>query len=241
MRNFYLLLFLIFLTTCSSGKIKLKNIDKESWYFLEDVSGTYDVKQSVYTSEDKIYFEKILYDPKDKGEFLEKYHFIAKFGGRKKTGHYLVPIISQYKTWIDRNELYTEIKIRPKLKKYQITTSNNKKENLIPFVESNFICPFSFIADCLRLNGFLEQAVSGEEFRTDIWIMWDNYPFNQKIYARIFPGIFFKSKVLFEGVKDDLYLFTFEVSGQSVTLLYNKKLEFEKMFWVAQGLSFVLK
>ncbi len=217
-----------------------KNIYGNHEFQLQDLSGLYRLSRNIYKKSGKIYFESKLLNPNKTREALEKSQIILK-KYNKNGKNILVPVISQFTTWIDKKKYFSQIKINTSKKVFEIYTEPENVKAEVGFVNSNWICPFSLLPECLGLSGYVSAGAQGKWRQKSIWVMWDNHPYQQKFYENVSPSMFTRARLIFEGTKNGYYQISVEISGQSISLLFTPGYQFEKMIWVAQGLSLTVQ
>ncbi len=209
-------------------------------YQLQDLSGIYRLSRNIYRKNGKVYFESELLNPSKTQEVLEKSQIVLKQVNRNGRD-ILIPLVSQFTSWINKQKHFSQIKINTKKKVYEVYTEPENQTVEERFVGGDWICPFSLLPECLGLSKLVEQGARGKWVERDVWLMWDMHPYQQKFYENISPSMFTRAKLIFEGTKDGYYQVTAEVSEQSISLLFTPAFRFEKMIWVAQGLSLTLQ
>ncbi len=153
----------------------------------------------------------------------------------------LYPSVSQSSTWIDKEKYFTSAKANLDLQQYEIYTEPSKKSTTKNFVNTKRVCAFSMIQFCLESLVKLDQLVNGSQKLLKLWVLWDQYPFHKLMYNDLYGDFLDQGIITFEKVEMGSYFFNIELSGQILSLITDKNFRFEKLFWVAQGLSLILK
>ncbi len=229
--------FVIFFLSCSSARLATqipKNESRE--YLLEDISGAYRVESQYAVKNKNLIFKKILYDHKN--DIVEKIYIVNKFNKSKGV---FFPSISQATTWLDKKKYYSEIKANLESKKYEIRSLPKNKKESRNFVNTRFVCPFSMVHICAEKLLDLDSLVSRKKSRLKLWLFWDQYPYNKIIYADLFGSLLDRGSLVYNRSDQNQHFFDLEFAGQVASLVFSKKMRFEKFYWVAQGLSLTLR
>lgn len=198
-------------------------------YQLKDLSGVYKVNKRFYFKRNKVFLEsKIL----NKGKLVEK--GLLVFLNDKNVG---VPIVSQVTTWINGTKYFTEVKSDNAKKRYVFYLEPSQEKRSVNFVNSNRVCPFLMLDFCLEKSSILKKSDEVDFFETEIWILWDNFPLNKKIFSLNSYPLIQKALLSFEGIRNNKKRFTLEISGESISLVFDLNNQLEQLIWVAQGYS----
>jgi len=87
----------------------------------------------------------------------------------------------------------------------------------------------------------LNSLISGAKASEKIWLFWDQYPYNKIIYTDLFGSLLDRGSLVYNRSDHESHYFDLEFSGQVASLVFSKKMKFEKFYWVAQGLSLTLR
>ncbi len=205
-------------------------------YYLEDVSGAYRVETEFARKKDKLVYKKILYDFENK--IVEKVLLLNTYIPEKGV---MFPSVSQATTWIDKKKHFSSIKSDMDKQHYNIYVEPSNKKTTKKFVNAKLVCAFSMIQLCIENFLNLDKLKKGKVRSLKMWIMWDQFPFHKLMYTDVYSGFMDKGILSFDRTENGISYFALEFSGQIISFLFNSNNQFEKMYWVAQGLSLVVK
>jgi hypothetical protein len=233
-----LLLLLIF----SCNRIQRKsNFSGTTFYTYKDPSGTYLLKRDLIETKNKIQLrQKLLGQTSDKKP-LEKSITISQVGVIKtKKGKTLSirPFISQFSIWFEKKKYFSQFKLNKKEKKLDLILRSpeakwNRTESLS--VESGKIfCWFSQIPECLRRANLL---VRERRKKINFIVIWESFPYYTEQYQNVPSEVFSRAVVYFDGYFERNLKFNVRIGDQTLIYHFSEDNEFEKLFWISQGIS----
>lgn len=242
------LLFILtgFLLSCSSLKKKgLIPSNNESFAYVDKV-GTFVLKKEVGPSkngDEYITKKKIIDNSSGTQKVLEQEVLFSEIGTLKNGQLIMRPKKAQYTVWFDGKAHVSEMSINSKKRVLEIKAtgstqdSNFSKEIKLPKAKVPF-CFFSQLVECLKVTGYYAQAMNDPKSEASLFVIWDGYPFYNETLSLIKSEPFSSAKMQRdEGGKQGDIRFSLEVGGQVILYILDKKLNLQKMFWVAQGIS----
>ena len=70
-----------------------------------------------------------------------------------------------------------------------------------------------------------------------LYIIWDGYPFNSEQYEGVEDVLISQASFYYSQKQRDSLRFELDIGNQIIFYHFDKNLQFEKMFWVSQGIS----
>ena len=243
--KFFLVLFIFFGCAGTNQIIDSKedaSIFGKQNYNYQDQSGSYKYTREVTNKGSKLIVRQILYG--NGGLELEQFISVSRMGMLKqkkgKSQISLLPEVSQFKVWFDKKEYFSQLKVNKKTRKLEVITKNpeenSSKESDYALARGKYFCFFSQIPECLIKQKLLLQAARKN---VQLFVIWDNFPYHIDQYDGI-RNEPFTSATLSLGKFDKKELkYILDIGSQVIFYHFNSNLEFEKMFWVSQGISLV--
>jgi hypothetical protein len=253
-KNFFIIfLILASFFSCSrhgvKGEKKAVSIGDDSFLYT-DKNGKYTIKMnSGINQKDKSYFtKKIMSGPSTDGDkILEQSITFSELGSVRGKTHIMRPKMSQYAVWFDGKKYFSELKVNPKKKLLEIkmqspeTNWNGTKQFKFPSTKK-ISCFFSQIIECVRVSGFIDNAINNKKGKMNFYVIWEGYPYLNDTFSDFPSEVFSKAELEFDGdTKSSEYRFNLQVAGQSIFYMLDKSKKFKKMFWVSQGISMIEK
>ncbi len=232
----------------------LSKVDLSSSQNLEDFLAK---KKSKINSDPKIFVRRVLEQNVAKSsqeKVLEQSLTLSNPGWIKGEKMVLRPEEAHFSIWFEGKKYTSSLKILKKEKSFELITSNSignpSKQNskkLIPFPKTQrSFCFFSAIATCMKLNGFLSQAILDEKGSEEFVVVWEGYPYFQEAYADVPNELFSSAEFYYDGkIKtkegDTEHRFVLGLGERKVFYHFNDDAELIKFFWIAEGISMVRK
>jgi len=248
----FLLLFL--LISCASNKEQTSSRfplpkNAKMIFSMEDSSGTYNIKRTNFFDPKKQQFAvRNEFYPSNlgrKGKIVEKTINLYKLGKLKKDGketYALRPELSQHQVWFEGKEYANQFKLFPKHRSLRVTlTSPDEKWQGSKFYnvpqERGIYCFYSSLVECLEATGFITRSIKAGGGEKAFSIIWDSYPYGAEQYVRLPKQVFSKAQIRYDKPHQGHHRFVLEFQKQVQFYLVNDEGHFQKMFWVAQGLT----
>ena len=239
------LLILCLLFSCASRDRLMQTKDNLSGsriYIYQDFSGQYLLSREVKISNSKLITRAKLLSKS--GKELESQVSVSQLGSVKNSKNKnitsLLPQISQFRVWFDKKEYFSQTKVLRKEKSLEVTTRspeekwNFVKNHKIP--KGKYFCYFSQLPECLKLQNLLLLAA---KVKVQLFVIWDNYPYHNEQYEGLGPDPISIASLSLTSHSKTEFKYTLDIGNQIIFYHFDRELEFEKMFWVSQGISIV--
>jgi hypothetical protein len=239
--KFYLALVGLILVSCSTPK-SIPEKSKITEFLLTDATGSYKVTREFKTVSNKIITRVKLYGSQSSDE-LESTISVSSLGYSKKNNEkqiLLRPDAAQFKVWYNKEQYSSSISIKGRrlISKKLKPDSSKATLNTYDIPKGRYYCFFNQFAECAKAQNLLLKA---KNKKVSIYIIWDNYPYHTDQYEGVSPSPFVLADFLLSDSTKDELKFSLDLGNQIIFYHYDKKLNFVKMFWVSQGISFVRK
>lgn len=218
-------------------------------FSFSDTSGTYQMVKEVGVLQKKkqIYVKtQLLPENGNEDKALEKSVAISQLGSLKtKTGkvQVLLPKISQYTVWLDGEKFFSQMKTDFLRRKMEIILVSPEKKwqgkSSVDLAEGeNLYCFDSQLVECIKVTDFLRMSTKKKAGKMTFKLIWDKFPYMQESYANIPEEVWSDAAFSYDGeTKDGVIKFVLNVAGQTIFYHFDRKQNFLKKFWVAQGIS----
>jgi len=251
--SFLLFIFLIslLLSSCagvSNNSLKKELVREEERFSYTDKNGSFLVKLgSGFNKKDNTLFTKrsLEMTNKESDNILEQSIVLSELGVLKKKKSILRPKISQYTVWFDGKKYFSELKLNPVEKSFDIkmvspeSQWNGVKKIKLPSSKALY-CFFSQVVECAKTIGFIKTAIKKEAGSMNFYVIWEGYPYLNETFSDFPVELFSKAKLEYDGkTEEDERRFNLSVAGQSIFYVIDKNEQMKKMFWVSQGISMV--
>jgi hypothetical protein len=248
------ILFLLFSFSCADIQMKdpqqksTEIIDDKGVYEFQDVSGKMVLKRYVNVKSDNkvVTSSRLISEAGGRTKLLEKNISISEYGTLrygKNIKPLMRPFASQYTVWFDGKEYFTQLKLNKKKKALDIFMKspeekwNGKKR--VPFPKGEIFCFFGQIPECLKSTEFISKAIKEKQGDLRFHVIWDSYPYFKEMYSNLNSDVFSEASISYDGEIDGNYKFKVDIAGHIIFYHYNNELEFEKLFWISQGMSVI--
>lgn len=208
-------------------------------FVLNDQNGSYILKREVKTSQNKLITRTKIFSPNTTAKPLETAVTVSKIGKSKKRKEAaLLPTESQFMVWLEKQKYMTRLKTDVASRKFVVDTKspeksmNGIKEFDIP--RARYFCFFSQLPDCLAAQNLLLKA---RKSRVPIYIVWDSFPFHAEQYDGLTKDLITLASFYYVQKDRDSLKFELDLGNQIVIYHFDKQLKFEKLFWIAQGIT----
>lgn len=233
----FILFFL--LVSCAGASMKEKTVlsSSNNKFILTDASGKYLVGREIKVTKGKLLTRVTLTQWERPGEPLEKSVTMSTLGQLKSGEPALLPNASQFSVWFDKKRFFSQIKLNKNktievLKKSPEPKWNGKEEVKAP--SGKYFCFFSSLAECVIAQNLL---IKSREGKVQIFLIWDNFPYYGEQYQGVSGELISLSQFSFSNMVEDSLRFELDIGNQIIFYHFDKELKFEKMYWVAQGIS----
>jgi hypothetical protein len=240
MRKVILFLILVSLTSCSLPTIKNKFQDSKNIFSFKDKTGSYYLDREVRLKGTQIVVRRKI-TPQMKRELtLEKTIAVSQVGsiGKKRVPS-MRPVVAQHTIWFEKQKYMSQIKVNTKKRALEVVMESPEEKwngkKTIPFPRGKVFCFFSQIPECVKVHGFLGENPKGKE----LYIIWDSYPYQIETFEGVGSGPFQSAIFEFNGVDEKSKRYTLNLGNQLIFYHFNYDNEFEKMYWISQGISMV--
>jgi hypothetical protein len=238
-------LILCLLIGCATRERPINSNDKISGsrtYTYQDFSGEYLLTREIRKNKNKLITRAKLISKS--GKELESQVSVSKIGFVKniknKNISSLLPSISQFRVWFDKKEYFSQTKILRQEEMLEVTTKspeekwNSVKKHKIP--KGKYFCYFSQLPECLKLQNLLLQAARKT---IKVFVIWDNFPYHNEQFEGLGTEPISVASLSLTSHSKTEFKYTLDIGNQIIFYHFNRKLQFEKLFWVSQGLSIV--
>lgn len=234
----FLLFFLVISCASTTKSNRTVLSSSQNKFIMTDASGKYLVNREIKISGKKLLTRVTLTHWEKPAEALEKSVTVSTLGQLRSGEASLLPKASQFSVWFDKKKFFSQLKINRKnktievLKKSPEAKWNGKEEVKAP--AAKYICFFSSLAECVISQNIL---IKSREAKVPIYLIWDNYPFYGEQYQGVSGELISLSQFSFSNMVEDSLRFELDIGNQIIFYHFDKELNFEKMYWVAQGIS----
>lgn len=251
-----LLILIVVMIACggcsSPSKKMLAKSAEEQTYSYEDKSGQFILKRQHKFIEEKNYYltKSELIDPAAESQENEQTNVLENTAAISNPGSLggvpiMRPYLSQHHVWFDGQRYSSEIRLNPEKKRLEVKLRspeekwNGNKNYLLPKGTGAF-CFYSQLVDCIAFTGFFEKAVDNEGGEMNLHIIWDGFPYFMEQVQGMPTVPVSPASIQYDGVLDkEFYRFIVEHNDQTFFLVLDKQMQFNKLLWVAQGLSII--
>lgn len=240
-----LALSLSLLAGCSSVNGSQK--EGKRTYSYADVSGSYRIQREVRVVKNKLVTRaQIMLSTGGNQKVLEKSVTVTQLGSVKSgSKRQLVtrPYASEFTVWLEGKKYHSRMKLLPERKVMQVVLESPEKkwqgetEILVP--KGKFFCFYSQIPECLYHNQLLMQAQKKPQQSFGLFVVWDNYPYVQEQLTGVGKNLFSPATLKYDGEIKSRIRYIMEIEGQIVLYQFSRDYDFEKMAWIAQGITLV--
>ena len=230
--------FAFVLISCASPRIKT-NYTGKSFFRYEDPSGNYVLKRDVLEIASKIQVRQQLLSINSPEIPLEKSITISEMGRVKKQKS-IRPVISQFSVWFEKKKYFAQFKLDKNIKKLNIILKSpepkwNSTKN-IEMAKGIVFCWFSQIPECIRRAGLLSR---NKGLKKRFKVIWENYPYLTEQYRNVPSKLFSDAMISYDGMFQENHKYNIQIDNQILIYHFSESLEFEKMFWISQGISII--
>lgn len=208
-------------------------------YDYIDSTGKYVLKREVKLSASKLITRVKLFSS-DSSKELESTVAVAKLG-KLKNDIAVLPDISQFRVWLDKNEYFSQIKLNRKNETLEVISKgiedkwNFQKEYKLP--KGQHFCFFSQLAECLKKQNLLVKSVEMKSIQ--FFVIWDNFPYHNELYEGVGAEPFTKAILRLDDHDNKAVKFSVDFGNQNFYIHYDKNMEFDSYHWISQGISTV--
>ena len=231
------LLLTFMLLSCSSLQTNNIKNTRNSFNF-KDRFGLYNLEREVRNKNNQLILRRQLSPQMQRSLVLEKTIVVSQLGtiGKKRMPS-MRPVIAQHTIWFEKQKYFTQLKVQPKTKTLEVVMKSPEKkwsgQKLIKFPKGKIFCFFSQIPECVKYHGLLTSNNKPKEF----YIIWDNYPYHQETYENVGESVFQMVRFQYNGEENGLKIYSLSLGNQIIFYHFNYDKEFERMYWIAQGVS----
>ena len=233
-------LILLLLLSCAGTKTTQRTIVKSGVkkFILTDGSGKFHVERQVKISGKKILTRSILTDWKNPNQILEK-SVTASLAGRLRNGEFsLLPQASQFSVWFDKKLYFSQVKVNKSKKTIEVLKKSPEAKwsgsEEVKAPAGKYFCFFSSLPECVISLNLLIKSRKG---KIPIFLIWDSYPYYGEQYQGLSAELISLTQFSFANMVENSLRFELDIGNQIIFYHFDKNLNFEKMFWVSQGIS----
>jgi hypothetical protein len=249
---FPVLIMLSLLGACATSNkknpIALSKYKSENQTFTyTDMSGTFTLKRDVKIVDNRLYVrQNILVSGGLNSKSLEKTISVSQIGRlkvKKKNVPILRPFASQYEVWLDKKRYFVQGKSKNETRSMTMQLESPEKEwngkKEIAYPTGKVFCYLSQVPECAARTGFLLKASKAKKGSMPLHVIWESFPYNQEQYSGMKDELFSNAKLSFAEKTKTGYKFALEMEKHTMFYHFNNKLEFQKYFWISQGISMI--
>ena len=234
-----LLLLIVFASCASQSSLKTKLDSGKDTFVLTDPSGRYFVTREVKVQNRKLISRTKVFSIENRKQSLETSVAVSKIGVSKdKRNSALLPEASQFAVWLEKSRYTSQIRIDKNTKKFKVKTKSPEDKwnglKLFDIPKARYFCFFSQLPDCLIMQNLLLKA---RQKKIPIYIIWDNFPFHSEQYEGMSKELVTLADFYYSEKDRDSLRFELDLGNQIIFYHFDRKMKFEKMFWITQGIS----
>jgi hypothetical protein len=218
-------------------------------YLWQDLQGdaTY-IRDSVLKKNALITRAQLLTKVGAEKKILEKSIMISKIGSVKNSNGevqtVMRPEVSQFFVWLDKTKYETEIRLDVKKRGFNVSYKDSTQpewlKKFIKLPRGVHFCFFSQLPECLKYSGILKEIKKHPEAKKDLFVIWDQYPYQEEIYNQIGEPLYVKAILLSEGLnKAGDLIISLEFRSQILNIQFDSNDQFLRFFWIAQNISVI--
>lgn len=231
------ILFSLFLVcSCAIQTPKKIELPQNSNFRFRDATGEYLLKKDIQIKKEKIISRDQIIDSNN--VILEKTIMLTQVG-RVANNHVAIrPWASDFEVWFDKDKHQSKSRLDIKNKEldFSISRPSGSNTKTFTFPSGTFFCYFAQLPECLTYSGHLKKIILNKT-KLDFFIIWANYPFGNEQYERIPNEPFTIAKIKYENKQNKHHVLELSFNGQILYYHFSESFRFDKMFWIAQGIS----
>lgn len=239
LRISYSSLFLIFFLACSSSRNAVLSGSSNKTFILKDRSGEFLYKRDIKIKNGEIATRVTVMSPTNTSQVAEKTVTVSKIGKNSKS-KILRPEISQHSIWYEKEKYFSQLKTNIQKRSLSVLMESPEEKwqgaKQIRYPQGRIFCFFSQIPECVKFYGMLNNDPSSG---FSIVVIWDNYPYQVEAYNNIGESPFQSAAFRFESEYKGTFRYKLEMSNQIIFYEFDVNREFDKMYWIAQGITLV--
>ena len=251
MKSCVLVTLFLFLTSCSfieevSNESKTINNLKQK-YNLIDKSGKFTFIRHTGKSKKSTFIVTKVEVLGQSLKPLEQIITISMPSSLNSNIKVLLPLKSQYTTWLDGQRYVTKMLMDIKRKKLILNMSSpvkkwNGEKSLDLPKGSGVFCFYSQLVECVERTSFFKKAISKNAGIMNLHIIWEGFPYFQDQYPGVDNQVISRAKLSYNGqTQDGLKKFSLESANQVIMYHLNSNFNLTKQFWVSQEYSLLEK
>lgn len=236
-----------FLVACSTGHYSQKETNKlnnKQDYILSDQTGNYRVTREIKVKSNKLVSRVQILDV-NMNKTLESSVAVSRIGyfaNDKKKAIALFPEASQFKVWFNKKEYSSRARIDKKSRELYVSVVGDDKikggTKKIKVPSSKAYCYFSQLPECVKIQGMLFE---GRNKKRSLYVIWDNFPFHTELYNAVGASPYVLADFYLESKTKNEYKYSLDIGNQIIFYHFDSKFNFDKMFWISQGISLIKK
>lgn len=231
-----ILFSLLCFVSCAVQQTQKINLPKNNKFYFKDTTGEYVLEKDIQLNKEKIISRDQIISRDN--VVLEKTISLTQVGKVSNNQIALRPWASDFTVWFDqkKHQSKSRLDIKNRELDYSIFRPEGTKTKTFTFPSGTFFCYFAQIPECLIYSGYLKKIIS-DRSTLDFIIVWPNYPFANEQYERIPNEPFTIAKLAYENKQKDHHVLELSFSGQILFYHFAENFRFDKMYWIAQGIS----
>lgn len=256
--NKIVFIFFISLSFIQCSLLNLKKANSEllslntdvQQYIYKDLNGEYFVHRHVGTKKTKtgqhvVVKNKLFDDSSSKRLLLEKtisYSQKGKLNIKGEHASVLRPYATFSEMWLNGEKYSSQMRLDYKEHKLEIYYQDQGKKHstnvIIPTISSGLYCFFSQLTECLKVSGFFRISQELKVGSVNLVILWDGYPYFQKRMNGLQDAPIARGKFSYDGEDPSGNIkYVLDVDNQSIFYQVDNNGNFQKKYWVSQGIT----
>lgn len=239
LRTLFNLICLFSIISCSSSREKYLYGSSNSNFILKDRSGEFIYKRDVKITAGEIATRLTILSPTNTSQPVEKTLSVSKIGKTAKS-KIMRPEISQHTIWYEKEKYFSQLKTNVRNKSLDVIMESPEEKwqgsKSFDYPQARNFCFFSQIPECVKFYGMLSDDPN-KGF--NIVVIWDNFPYQVEAYNNIGKAPFQSANFIYESEYKGSLRYKLELSNQIIFYEFDVNREFDKMYWIAQGMTLV--
>jgi hypothetical protein len=232
-------LCLMVILSCASRNRGGALLNSKDEFKLKDRSGEFILQREVKLNKGEVATRITVVSPSNSAVASEKTISISKLG-ISKNSKILRPQISQHEIWYEKERYFSQLKTNVKTKSLDVIMKSPEEkwqgESSLPYPAGRIFCFFTQIPECAKFYGMLNPE---SEVGFKIVVIWDNYPYHNESYLKLSSSPFQTAAFSFDGEHEGGLRYKLELSNQIIFYEFDVNRQFDKMYWIAQGITLV--
>lgn len=238
----------------------VKDLNFNQLMAYSDLSGNFSLRRTSKVQQNNILFQRLIYQD-DFSKYVERIRSVSVLKTDRDRVVWMVPLLSQFSTWLEGQEYTSQVRIFPQQKKVEVKTS--KPIGKFPLVQnfalppSKYYCFLHLLPECIKNLGIFDRLIqTGKSSKNNndnnknnsdnkesddnkiwIYVIMESFPYSNMIYSDIENKWMTQAYISYEGYDNSEHSFSVEIFNQMLSIKYNEKEQFTGMYWASQGIT----